>query len=313
MNTKNFADAVKQCSLPFVYYGERLNEEKCQKALKKIGADANVLAVFLGLAGVEGIVIFDNGIKFFRGGFSKGEFQDQFIIHHVYVYVKKQSSSLDELHIKMLIWDISRKKSFYHKFSLSADNVDVHFERETAEELHKLLATLTEKTGTEYDAVSEEKKVKEPNVIDFVWQNIHAIIAINDSDIIIRKMKIDKKTKIQTPKGEPLTISRSVIDSIKIKRAFSLFAIRDGMELGVGCGGILLGLGLMTSVFVIFIGLIVLFLKAILVCFILAIIGGLISSFPKTLFIYQKDGTIFKTVIRGGEEEYERVFNVLFK
>jgi hypothetical protein len=127
-------------------------------------------------------------------------------------------------------------------------------------------------------------------------------------------MKIDKKTKIQTQKEEPITISRSSIDSIKFKRTFSLFAIRDGIGIGVGLGGILLGLGLMLlGLGIFFPRLIVFLVKAIFVCFLLAIIGGLIASFPKTLFIYRKDGKIFKTVIRDGEEEYERVFNVLFK
>ena len=304
MNTKNFADAVKQSSLPFVYFGERLNEEKCQKALKKIGVDTNVLAVIVsdGLLGTEGIAVLEDGIKFSLSSGStgdisnkpktNGEFRDQFIIHDI-VFVKKPllSSKLD---VKMLIWDTSKNKSFYFQFSLTADNVTL--EDATAEELQKLLATLTEKTGTEFS--EDEEKVKDPNKFDFVWGRIHTFIAVNDSNIIISKMKIDDETKIQTPKGDPITISRSAIEAIKNKRAFSTVPLLGGMAFGTGIGLILF----------LFLGII-----AFLVCFLLGTIMGLILCFPKTMFIYRKDGAKFKTVVRGDEEEYERLFNVLFK
>ena len=43
---------------------------------------------------------------------------------------------------------------------------------------------------------------------------------------------------------------------------------------------------------------------------------GLVLSFPKTMFIYRKDGTKFKTVISGDEEntkEYDRLMNIIFQ
>jgi len=303
MNTKNFADAVKQCSLPFVYYGERLNEEKCQKALKKIGVDSNVLAVIVSdaLTGAEGIAILEDGIKFSllngsTGDISKipkinGEFRDPLIIHNVSVKRPFLSSKLD---VKMLIWNTSKNKPFYFQFSLTADNVTLGDET-AAEELQKLLATLIEKTGTEFS--DEQEKVKDPNEFDFVWWSIHTFISVNDSDIIIRKMKIDDETKIQTPKGDPITISRSAIDAIKNKRDFSTVPLLGGMALGTGLGLILF----------LFLGII-----AFLVCFLLGTIIGILLSFPKTLFIYRKDGTRFKTVV-DDKEEYERLVGVLFK
>jgi hypothetical protein len=303
MNTKNFVDAVKQCSLPFVYYGEQLNDEKCQKALKKIGVDTNVLAVIVsdGLIGAEGIAVLEDGIKFSLSSGStgdmkipktKGEFRDQFIIHDI-VSVKKPL--LPRLDVTMLVWDSFKKKPFYFNFSLTADNVTL--EEATAEELKKLLVTLIEKTGTEYDSSAEQEKAKKPNEFDFIWgiPNVtpvtHTIITVNDDNITIRKMKIDGKTNIQTPKGKLITISRSAVGSVKIRRSFSVIPLLAGLVFGAFLG----------------------FFIATLIMLSLGIICGLIFSFPKTLFIYRKDGTKYKTVVRGGEEEYERLFNFLFK
>jgi len=301
MNTQNFVDAVRQSSLPFVYSGERLNEEKCQKALKKIGVDANVLAAIVsdGLTGPEGIAVLEDGIKFSLSSGStgdmkipktKGEFRDQFIIHDI-VSVKKPL--LPRLDVTMLVWDGFKKKPLYFNFSLAAD--DVTLEEATAEELKNLLATLIEKTGTEFSY--EQEKVENPNEFDFVWgipqvtPVTHTIITVNDSNITIRKMKIDGKTNIQTPKGEPITISRSAVEAVKIKRSFSVIPLLAGLVFGAFLG----------------------FFIATLIMLSLGIIGGLIFSFPKTLFIYRKDGAKFKTVVKGGEKEYERLIGVLFK
>lgn len=303
MNTKNFVEAVKQSSLPFVYSGERLNEEKCQKALKKIGVDTNVLAVIVsdGLTGAEGIAILEDGIKFSLSSGStgdmkipktKGEFRDQFIIHDI-VSVKKPL--LPKLDVKMLIWNGSRKKSFYFQFSLFVDNVTL--EETIVEDFKKLLVALTEKTGTEYDDSAEQEKVKKPNEFDFVWgipqvtSVTHTVIEVNDGNITIRKMKIDGKTNIQTPKREPITISRSAVDAVKIKRSFSVIPLLGGLAVGAFLG----------------------FFIATIIMLSLGLIGGLLFSFPKTLFIYRKDGTKFKTVVKGGEDEYERLIGVLFK
>jgi len=302
MNTKNFVDVAMQSSLPFVYFGERLNEEKCQKALKKIGVDSNVLAVIVsdGLTGAEGIAILEDGIKFSLSSGStgdmkipktKGEFRNQFIIHSVSV----KKPLLPKLDVTMLIWDGSKKKSYNFNFSLTADNVTL--EKATAGELQNLLTTLIEKTGTEFS--DEQEKAKNPNEFDFVWRNIHAIITVNDDNIIIRKMKIDEKTQIQTPKGEPITISRSAIDFIKIKRTFSVITLLAGMGCGFGIGLILFLLIFGTKVLIFF--------------FLLGTFFGLVASFPKTLFIYRKDGTKFKTVVSGGEGEYDGLISVLFK
>jgi hypothetical protein len=312
MDTANFVETIGKSGLPFVYSGEKLNDEKCQKALKKIGGEGTVLGVIVGnaLMGLEGLVVTEKGIWYALSNISTGTMGfpvktkgawlfDKFIIHKI-VTVKK-TPVLPSFEVELILWDIEKSKSSTIKIKLTVDNLE--FKDSMVQELEDIFNTLTSKTGTEYVAPDDTQKAegqssqvveKDPNTFDFllgILNTTHTIIAVNDSNITIRRMKIDNKTSIQTPKGNPITILRSAIGSVKLKRSFSILPLLEGMALGAGLG------------FGIFGGLIV---------FLLGTIIGLLFSFPKTMFIYRKDGTKFKTVVRGGEEEYERLINVIF-
>jgi hypothetical protein len=310
MDMRKIVEITGQSHLPFVYSGERLNEEKCQKALKKIGADTNVLAVIVSdaLFGKEGIAVLENGIKFSLSSGStgdmkypkiKGEYSfADFIIHDVSV----KKGLLPKFDVSMVLWDKKKNKSFTFQFGLVQD--DFEFEESMNGELESIFKCLTTKTGTEYVSPSEtgvsgdagvQESEKKQNDFDFVWGSTHTTITVNDDTITIHKTKIDDKTKIQTSKGDPTTISRSAIDSFKIKRRFSPVPLLGGMAAGAAIG------------FIIFGGI---------YAFLLGTILGLIGSFPKTLVIYRKDGTKFKTVISGDTDntkEYNRLMNIVFK
>jgi hypothetical protein len=66
MDIEKFVETVNQNELPFVYSGNRLNDENCQKAINKIGLDQDVLAVIIShdLGGIGGMAILKTGIKF---------------------------------------------------------------------------------------------------------------------------------------------------------------------------------------------------------------------------------------------------------
>jgi len=308
--TKNFVDAVAKSELPFIYYGDKLNDAKCQKVLKKIKHEGNLLCVFIceALMGNDGMAITDKGVYFalFSGGMGqlktpklKGSFPfDKFIIHSVSV----QKAVLPKFDIEWVIWDIEKKKSdtFYFAFPEDASIIN----DSSVDELENIFKTLVSTTGTEFvpkqtiettGESGDKTNIEDPNKFSFVWgvlSNIHTIITVDDEKLVIEKLKVDNKTNIQTPKGSAITINRAALDSIKLKRSFSPSAL-----LGAVCAGALIG-------FILIGGIITLLLFAIV---------GFILSFPKTMFINRKDGTKYKTVIKGDESEYERLINTIFK
>jgi hypothetical protein len=304
VDLNKFTEELKNVELPFVYTGERLAEERCQKALKKIGVDTGALAVIVssGLIGVEGLAVVDNGIKFGisndmsgRLPKTKGTFLfDEFVINDVSV---KKPPVLPKLDVEMIIWDVSKQKSFSFKFNVIPED-DVTLDKEMAEGLAKILKTLTSKTGTEYgdnETADGQKKEINPNDFDFVWGSTHTTITLQDDSIVIRKAKIDEKTKIQTLKKDPVTIARSAIGSVKLKRRFSPVPLLTGISVGAAFGFIIIG-----GPFAVLLGAII----------------GLVFSFPKTMVIYRKDGTKYRTVISGdwaNQSAYERFMNVIFK
>ena len=312
MDLENLVELVNQSKFPFVYSSERLNDEKCQKALKEIGADTNVLAVITshvpgaGDMIIFGVAILKTGIKFsVSGGYTEGTFKvpkskgeysfNDFTIHDVTVSSTAGFPKLKVLpnfDVIMVIWDNRKKKPFNFHFTLEP-NVN-ELDDEMKEELENILKCLVTKTGTEYVPVDQQTE-KNGNEFDFVWGSLHTTITINDADIVIKKQKIDDKTKIQTPKGELITIARSAIGSVKIKRVISPVQLLLCMG-----GSALIGFALIGGVYVLLLGTIL----------------GLVLSFPKAMFIYRKDGTKYKTVISGDDnnmKEYDRLMNVIFQ
>jgi hypothetical protein len=310
MDIAKFIETVNQNELPFVYSGNRLNDENCQKALYKIGLDHNVLAVIISydLGGIGGLAILKTGIKFsISSGTiegimdmpkSKGEYSfSDFVINNVSI----KRGLLYLFKVSITIWDVQKQKSFIFSFTISPDK-NLQIEDTMKDKLVNIFNSLIAKTGTEYVSPSEAgtnddknvRGVKSENEFDFKWFSTHTTITVNDDAITIKKQKVDEKTKIQTPKGEPVTVSRSTIAYIRIKRKFSPLPIFLGIVGGIGIG--------------LFTGL--LFAVPIIAIF------GLALSFPKALYIYRKDGATFKAVISTEEEnekEYERLVNVIFK
>jgi len=160
MNFEKIIEAVNQCTLPFIYSGERLNEEKCQKAFKKINADTDSIALIAsdGLMALEGIAISKTGIKFSLSTGSvgtmnipktKGSFPfKDFVIHSVSV----DKGLLPKFNVSMVIWDNNKKNSFTFQFGLTQDNLK--FEDSMKDELKNIFECLTSKTGTEYTEVN---------------------------------------------------------------------------------------------------------------------------------------------------------------
>jgi hypothetical protein len=310
MDVAKFIETVNQNELPFVCSGNRLNEEKCQKALNKIGIDKDVLVVITSdaLGGIEGMAISKTGINFLLSfgtieGIidmpkSKGEYAfSDFVISNVSV----KRGLLELFKVSMTMWDNQKKKSFVFSFAISPDK-NLQYEDTMNDKLANILNSLITKTGTEYVSpskagTSDHKSVqgiKNENEFDFKWLSTHTTITVNDDSIIIKKQKVDEKTLIQTPKGQPVTISRSAIGFIRIKRTFSPLPLFLGVVSGIGIA-LLIGLLVLFPIFLIF---------------------GLLFSFPKALFIYRKDGATFKAVISTEEEnakEYDSFINVIFK
>jgi len=310
MDIAKFIETVNQNELPFVYSGNRLNDENCLKALKKIGLDQDVLAVITSseLSGIDGMAILKTGIKFsLASGIiegimnmpkSKGEYAfSDFVISNVSI----KRGLLYLFKVSMTIWDNQKNKSFVFSFTISPDK-NLKIEDTMKDKLLNIFNSLITKTGTEYVSPSEAGKnvdesvqnIKSENEFDFKWLSTHTTITVNDDAITIKKQKVDEKTKIQTPKGKPVTISRSAIGLIKIKRKFSPLPLFFGIGLGI---------------------VIFLLIGIIHVVPVFAIIG-LLFSFPKVMLIYRKDGATFKAVISTEEEnekEYEKFVNVIFR
>jgi len=313
MDVTKFLEIVEKYQLLFVYIGERLKEEpKCQKVIKKTHAEGNVFAVIIcNFLFSEGLVFTDKGIWFATGSGNtgllsirkaKGSFPfDKYLLHNVSV----KKSMLKDLKVEFILWNIEKKKSSDFRFEILVDGAD----NSTCDELAEAFMALASKTGTEYK--EEEKEAiektdgsstlaveRDPNSFEFLWgnlfTNIHTIIKLDDGNIIVSKFKFDDKTKIQTPIGNPATISRSAVSKIKKGRGFSPLTVFGAIAIGFVIG--FLGIG----------GAITVVLFTLL---------GLLLAFPRLLIISRKDGTKFKVRLSGSEtnvENYERLMNVIF-
>ena len=314
MELEKLVEAVNQSKLPFVYSGEKLNDEKCQNCLKLIGADTNVLAVISSISFVPlgGLAILKTGIKFSIGDGFTGEtikvpkmngqytFND-FIIHDLSVKLEEKSK---KFFVYMVIWNISKKKPINFQFSLSQD--DVKPDDAMKEELENILKFLVTKTGTEYveetvTDTAEAVSPKDPNTFDFEYNNIHTIITLDEKNVVIKKLKIDEKTKIQTPKEGPITISRSSIASVTKGWTFSPLTYLKCIGVGIVFW---FGLWLFIHFWVGFAG------------FVVIALGAIAVSLPMTLTIKRKDGEKFTTRFSGSEKDnadYERFINTIFQ
>lgn len=63
---------------------------------------------------------------------------------------------------------------------------------------------------------------KDPNKFNFEHNDLHTTITLEGDSVVIKKFKVDDKKKTETPKGVPVTISRSAIASVKKGRGFYL-------------------------------------------------------------------------------------------
>jgi hypothetical protein len=272
-----FTELASNTFLPFIYCGERLNNEKCQKLQRKLITEGSVLGVILEDGfGSNGLIITDKGIWFSIS--KKGYLFDNFIIHKVSL----KKTLLGNYDIEFVFWDKNKNKSFEFELELNENYDDV--DKTACKELAAIFESLVSKTGTEYIDPKEKKSIDtnavfnsddDPNTFDFVWGNlwinIHTIITLNDDSIIIKKFKFDDKTKIQTSQGEPKIISRSAIESITKGRGFSPLSILGGIVIGIVVG------------FVGFVGF-----GGIFTVLIFTIISMLLA-FPKLLVIKRKD------------------------
>ena len=311
MDFTKLTDMVRQSQLPFVYSNERLNEENCQKVLQKVGASTDVLAVIASNYSylVDGLVISKNGIKFSLSDGSvgdkkipkrKGEYLfNDYIIHDISVSEKNDVVSL--FNFSMLIWDKIKQKSFTFQFGLVQDKLKLN--ESMTEELTAILKCLITKTGTEFISPDLNTDERNPNEFNFVFGNLfHTIITVDDNDIIIKKYKIDEKSKIQTPMEEPITIKKTAIESIAKVNVFSFktLIIRVGI-------GIVLSI-ILWSIFKEF--------WSGFIALVISITIGIISAIGKPLVIKRKDGTKYSMGVSGSDEnnkEYERFINVIFK
>jgi hypothetical protein len=306
MDTNNFIETVSKSNIPFVYYGEKMNDEKCQQALKIINVEGNILAMVLGNGSItEGLIITEKGIWFsfvnskVNSFFPKpkGVFlYDEFILSNV--TVKRTFTSNYE--VVFGLWDLKKSKSFEFEFVLTVDYSEE--ENKTTDELIGIFKSLTSTIGIDnvspYDEKSESSSENDPNVFNFVWgnlwTNIHTIITLKEDSINIIKLKFNDKTKIQTPIGSPVTISRSAIASVKKGRGFSPLSVLGGLLIGALIGFILIG-GIITVILFTFI--------------------SFLLAFQKLLIIKRKDGTKYKIRFQGNDkdnENYDRFINAIF-
>ena len=322
MDTTPFVEAIGKSGLPFVYSGDKLQDEKCQKALKKIGGEGTVMGAIMGnaLVGLEGLAVTDKGVWFSISSGATGEMKvpkikgafpfDAFILHSVTVK-KGKKAMLHKFDVEFVMFDIKKAKSFTFMFELTQDSLD--FEESMTDELDGIFKTLVSTTGTEYTSMENAKKTetaeaafpKDPNTFDFEYDNsfaiIHTIIVLDDKNVVIKKLKVDEKTKIQTLIGSPVNIPRSAIDSVTKGKVFSPMTLLKSMGVGIGA--------------FIFLWIFIWGLLGI-IAFVLFTAIGLFISFPMSLTIKRKDGQKFSTRFYGGgksEAEYERFINTIFQ
>jgi hypothetical protein len=297
MDLSKFIDAIEKSGLPFVYGGSKLNDEKCQKVIKQVNGEGTVLGAIVGVV-EEGLVITEKGIWFS----SKKRFPfDSFILHSVSV-TKRKGSVMPCFDLEFVMFDLQKAKSFIFKFTLVEP--DLQIEESVLQEFNELLNTLVSETGTEYTEITDETYLQvteqDPNTFDFVWErifpkgDIHTIITLKEDSVTVTKLKIDDKTKIQTPEGTPVTISRSAIASVKKGRGFSPLSILGAFLVGIGFGFLIFG-GIFAVIFFTII--------------------GFLGAFPKLLIIGRKDRTKYKTRFYGSDindRNYERFINVFY-
>jgi GH15 family glucan-1,4-alpha-glucosidase len=131
MDTTKFVELVGKSQLPFIYCGERLNEEKkCQKIIKKTRAEGIVSGVIISNRLInEGLVITDKGIWFATGSCktmiiirkTKGSFSfEKYLLHNVSV----KKTLLGNLQVEFILWNMEKEKSTDFSFELIVDNVD---------------------------------------------------------------------------------------------------------------------------------------------------------------------------------------------
>jgi len=297
MDTSLFVEAIGKSGLPFVYSGNKLQDEKCQKALEKISYEGTLLGVITETIFKGGLAVTDTGIyatpglMTLKGSKSNGAYPyDSFVLHDVTVTV-----SVNFI-VEFTMYDVHATQVYTGKFPLMED---VKITDAMKEEMGAIFKTLVTKTGTEYVEKTEAEKA--PNVFDFEWNNIHSVITLDDKNIVITKLRIEEKTKIQTPEGSSVTIPRSALESIKKGKTFSPLTLLKSMAGGIGMW---IALGLLIAPVVGFIA------------FLLATLLGLSLSFPMQMIFKRKDGQKFSTRFYGSDKdnaEYERCINTIFK
>jgi hypothetical protein len=168
-------EELKNVELPFLYTGERLNEEKCQKALKKIGAaNDKVLSVLVGdsVVSPEGIAIIEGGVKFslFSGSSGnmkfpkiKGEFSFEELRNRTVSIEKKMLPSGFKVTMKKR--DIEDGKNLTFRFNLNEE--DLKIDDVMIENLRKFFDIITQKEQQANDVIADEKNAE---IIDaYIW------------------------------------------------------------------------------------------------------------------------------------------------
>jgi hypothetical protein len=313
MDIAKFSELVEKTFLPFIYCNEKLNDNKCQNILRKVNPDGSVLAVILEDGfGNHGLVITEKGIWFSvtKGKIyivipkNKGAYLfNDFILHGVSV----KKTLLGNYDIEFVFWDKNKNKSFEFQFELNESYADN--DKTSCKELSAIFESLISKTGKEYVSPSDAQTIegqpsqpaeKEPNTFDFEYSNFHTVVTLKEDAVDIKNFKVDEKTKIQTPKGNPVTIPLSSIASIQNGRSFSISTLIKFIG-----GGLLLFFWLLFLIHFV-VGFI---------AFLISVFIGFCLAFPGTLIIIRKDGTKFTTRFYGkakNNPEYERFVNKIF-
>ena len=144
-------------------------------------------------------------------------------------------------------------------------------------------------TSVDAKNTEEQEVVKNPNELVSLLADERTTIIFNDNEIVIKKVKIDEKNNTEKPIGEPITIARSAIASVKRQRYFNPLMVLISAGAGALIGFALIG-GVIT----------------LLIC----VAIGFSMAFPKRMVITRKDGTKFKIDLT--EEVYEKLIKVLF-
>ena len=144
-------------------------------------------------------------------------------------------------------------------------------------------------TSVDAKNTEELEAAKNPNELVSLIVDERTTITFHDNDIVISKVKIDEKKNTEKPMGEPITIARSAIASVKRQRYFNPVMVLISAGAGALIGFAFIG-GVITLI--IFVAI------------------GFSMAFPKRMVITRKDGTKFKVDLT--EEVYEKLIKVLF-